>query len=308
MVKDFIKRNFTSLYKLYLESKISFLSWVGRYNRLFVIKYWYKSLHGKSINLENPVDFDEKINWLKLYSDTSLWSRCADKYAVRDYVSQCGLAEVLNELYGVYNCAEDINFDVLPDSFVIKTTNGGGGNSVMIVRSKRDLDVTKAVKTLNKWLKKPTSFLYGEYHYSKIKPRLIVEKYLKPDEGEDSLTDIKINCFDGKPYSVFYCSDRHFGESVCYSVYDLDWKLHPQLITPDHRTEKIYPRPKSFDLMIEYSKVLSKGIPFVRVDWYEIDGKPVFSELTFTPGAGFQTFYTQDYLIELGNQLKLPKK
>lgn len=307
-MKTFLKKHFKSLYKQYYLTKLGILSIIGKYNRLVVIRYWYKSLHGKPINLENPKDFDEKINWLKLYADTTLWTKCSDKYLVREYVKEHGLSHVLNDLFGVYNNADEIDFDTLPDSFVIKTTNGGGGNSVMIVKNKRELNVKEAKKTLNKWLKKPTSFLYGEYHYSTIIPRLIIEKYLEPQPGELSLTDIKINCFNGEPYSVFYCSDRQLGNSVCYSVYDLDWNLYPEKITEDHRTDKIYPKPKSFDKMLEYSRILSKDIPFVRVDWYEIDGKPVFSELTFTPGAGFQVFYSEDYLLELGNKLVLPKK
>lgn len=306
-MKKYLKSHFKGCYRLYLQSKYKVLSFIGKYNRLAVIKYWYRTLHGKPINLDNPKDFDEKINWLKLYSDTSLWTRCADKYSVREYVKEKGLGHVLNELYGVYDNADEINFDSLPDAFVIKTTHGGGGKSVMIVNDKNTLNYSEARKTLNKWLKTPSSYIYGEYHYAGITPRLIIEKFLQPLPGELSITDIKINCFNGEPYSVFFCSDRDLGGSVCYSVYDLDWNLNPLMITEDHRTNKTYPKPVSFEKMLEYSRILSAGIPFVRVDWYEIEGNPIFSELTFTPGAGFQTFYSEEYQLELGNKLVLPQ-
>lgn len=305
-MRKYIKIHFKKLYKLLHDVKIRVLSLIGKKNQLFIIKYWYKTLHGRDIDLENPKDFDEKINWLKLYSDTSLWSRCADKYGVREYVAEHGLSHVLNELYGVYDNADEIDFDSLPNSFVIKTTNGGGGKTVMIVKDKSEIDVIKTRKTLNKWLKTPVCYLYGEYHYSMIKPRLIIEKYLQPLSGEYSLMDIKIHCFNGEPYSVLCCSDRQFGNSVCYSVYDLNWNLYPSYITEKHRTDTVFPKPVSFERMLEYSRVLSKGIPFVRVDWYEIDGNPVFGELTFTPSAGFDNTYSDEFLIELGDQLILP--
>lgn len=307
-MKRFIKTYLKFFYHLYFKLKLRVLSFIGKYNRLAVIRYWYKALHGKPIDLETPNDFDEKINWLKLYSDTSLWTRCADKYNVREYVEEKGLGSVLNVLYGVYDNAEEIDFDALPDTFVIKTTHGGGGKSVMIVKDKCSINYKNTRKTLTKWLKKSSSYIYGEYHYEGITPRLVVEKYLPPLPGETSITDIKINCFNGEPYSVFLCSDRRLGDSVCYSVYDLSWNLQPLNVTEEHRTNKVYPKPASFERMLEYSRTLSAGIPFVRVDWYEIDGNPIFSELTFTPGAGFQTFYSEEYQLELGSKLILPKK
>lgn len=135
----------------------------------------------------------------------------------------------------------------------------------------------------------------------------MIEKYLEDNGNSVSLLDYKFNCFDGKVYSIFFCSDREFGKAVCYSVYDLDWKLYPEKMQPKYRTTKTYSRPSSLDKMIEYSKQLSQGIPYVRVDWYEIDGEPVFGEMTFTPAGGFQSFYSEEYRLELGQQMDMSK-
>ena len=259
------------------------------------------------MDLSHPRDIDEKTSWMKLHADMSLWTRCADKYEVRSYVEECGLGFTLNKIFGVYEHAEEINFNDLPQQFVIKTTNGGGGKNVLIVTDKTTLDIAQTIKILNHWLAEEVGYRYYEPHYINIKPRLIIEKYLKPNFGETSLIDYKFNCFDSKVYSIFMCSDRKFNESVCYSVYDLDWKLYPEKMKEKYRTNKTYERPRSLEKMIAYSKVLSKGIPYVRVDWYEINGEPVFSEMTFTPGGGFQNFYTDDFRLELGQQMRLPQ-
>lgn len=303
-MNDKIKKVFPRSMKTLHNCREAYYNWLGRHWPEHLIKIWYKHLYHVPINLTTPQTIDEKVNWMKLHADMSLWTRCADKYEVRKYVEECGLGFTLNEIYGVYDDAEEINFDALPQNFVIKTTNGGGGKSVLIVKDKCRLNVDNTRKKLNEWLKEEVGYRYYEPHYFNIKPRLLIEKYLRPNEGEDSLIDIKLNCFDGMAYSVFLCSDRHFNKSVHYSVYDLDWKYYPDKIQPKYRTEKIYPRPRAFGKMIEYSRILSKGIPYVRVDWYEIDGEPVFSELTFTPGGGFQHFYSNEYLLELGQQMK----
>lgn len=259
------------------------------------------------MNLKNPKDIDEKVNYMKLFADTTLWSICADKWGVREYVKERGLGHTLNEVYGLYDRAEDIDFDNLPTSFVIKTTNGGGGNSVLIVKDKTSLNRDEVIKQLNSWLKIPMGYKYAETHYNRITPKLMVEKLLENNSNSSSLLDYKFNCFDGKVYSIFFCSDREFGKSVCYSVYDLDWNLYPEKMKPKYRIDKVFNRPDSLNKMIEYSKQLSLGIPYVRVDWYEVSGEPVFGEMTFTPAGGFQSFYSDDYILELGEQLDLSK-
>lgn len=304
-IKAFVKENLPFMFGILKSFRQQYYLYLGKHKPLLLIKKLYYNAYHKEIDLKNPKDIDEKVNYLKLYGDTSLWSRCADKYEVRKYVEELGLGHTLNEMYGIYDTPEEIDFTKLPSSFVIKTTNGGGGNSVLIVKDKRTLDVESTIKTLTKWLKIPMGYKYGEMHYARIKPRIIIEKYLQIPNDQTSLVDYKFNCFNGNVYSVFLCSDRKFNEKVCYSVYDLNWKLYPEKMLPEYSTDKVFPKPSSFDLMIEYSKILSQNIPYVRVDWYEINGKPIFGEMTFTPGGGFQQFYSRNYLMELGKQMDI---
>lgn len=300
-----IKKRFPRISKILHSCRERYYLFLGKYYPKKLIKVWYKLVYNRNINLVNPRTLDEKINWMKLHSDLSLWVRCADKYTVRQYVEEHGLGHLLNKIYGVYEKVDDIDFDAFPQSFVLKTTNGGGGKNVLIVKNKNNLDLDKTKEQLSEWLKQDVGYRYYEPHYTKIKPRIIAEKFLKPNNNDVSLVDYKFNCFDGRVYSVFLCSDRVFNNSVHYSVYDLDWNILPQNITSKYRTDKVYPKPASFNKMIEYSRILSKGIPYVRIDWYEIDNEPVFSEMTFTPGGAFQHFYSDDYLNELGDQLHL---
>lgn len=302
-MKSTLKKIFPRSMKVLHNWREAYYNYLGKHNPERLIKTWYRDLYHERINLADPQTIDEKVNWMKLHADMSLWTRCADKYEVRKYVEEHGIASTLNEIYGVFDKAEDINYRLLPQSFVIKTTNGGGGNNVLIVKDKDNINIEKTTKTLNGWLSGERWDRYYEPHYKKIKPRFLVEKYLEPPVGEYSLVDIKINCFDGKAYSVFLCSDRHFKESVHYSVYDLGWNIYPDKVNPKYRTDKIYPKPKSFEKMIEYSQMLSQGIPYVRIDWYEVDGNPIFGEMTFTPAGGFQSFYSKEYLLELGQQM-----
>lgn len=302
-VKTHFPLFFTSLHRI----RESYYSFLGHYFPEKLIRVWYKTVFHKEINLDTPNNICEKIAWMKLHADMKSWTRCADKYEVRKYVEEKGLGSTLNELYGTYENADEIDFEKLPEQFVLKTNNGGGGNNVIIIKLKAELDTKKVVELLNAWLKQKIGYRWYEPHYKEITPLIIAEKYLQPEPGETSLLDYKFYCFDGKVHSVFFCSDREFGESVHYSTYSLDWQYMPEKTLPKYRTNKVYPKPKSLDKMIEYSSILSKGIPFVRVDWYEIEGKPVFGEMTFTPGGGFLNFHSMDYLEDLGTHLTLPQ-
>lgn len=305
-MRTFVKSHFPSFFAFLHRIKESYYSFLGHYFPRKLLKDWYKEVFHVELNLESPRNICEKICWMKLHADMTMWTRCADKYEVRKYVEEKGLASTLNELYGVYEDAREIDFDKLPEQFVLKTNNGGGGSNVIIVKSKATLDTKKTVKQLNGWLKQKVGNRWVEPHYKAIKPLIIAEKYLQPESEETSLLDYKFYCFDGKVHSVFFCSDRELGESVHYSTYDLDWQYQPEKTLPKYRTDKAYSKPKSLDKMIEYSNILSKGIPFVRMDWYEIEGEPVFGEMTFTPGGGFMQFHSMEYLEELGDQLVLP--
>ena len=304
-LKQFVKAKIPHIFKALKSVKSRYYLFLGKNNPELLIKKLYKGFYNRPINLINPKDIDEKVNYLKLYGDTTLWSRYADKYAVRSYVEECGLKHTLNQVYGVYDKPDDIKLEDLPDSFVVKTTNGGGNNSVLIVNDKQNLDKSQLVLLLNKWLKIPMGYKYGESHYDRIKPRILIEKKLPAQHGHKSLIDYKFNCFDGRVYSCFVTYEREIGKAVGCSLYDLEWNLRTDKMRVGHKDMLPCPKPSSLDFMIKYSSILSKGIPYVRVDWYEIEGKPIFGELTFTPCGGFQTDYNYDYLLELGEQMNI---
>lgn len=253
----------------------------------------YRHFTKWKLNLKSPRLFNEKILWMSFNTDTSEWTTASDKYAVRDYViNKWGSNDILNEVYGVYERAEDIDFDSLPPSFVLKTNNACATN--IIVRDKTKLDVPAAIKQLNKWLRYRYGDMTSQPHYSRIKPLIIAEKLLVQDktDASKSLIDYKFNCFNGQVHSCIAMGDRTANSHRTAKMhYDLQWNAHPEMFDGEPNNERLsYPgsfdRPESLDKMIEIASVLCKGFKYVRVDLYEIDGKPVFGELTFIPGFG----------------------
>lgn len=267
-----------------------------------ILKWRYKLKFKRKLDLNNPNLFFDKIFWMSLYTDTSLWSELADKYAVRKYVEEKIGSHILNELYGVYASVEEINYHKLPDSFVLKTTNGCTTN--ILVSDKKNLNIKETNKHLARWMKFHYGEITGQLHYSIIKPQIIAEKFLKQEDNlESSLVDYKFYCFEGKPLYVFVVSDRVFNtHTLARMMYDLNWNPHPEVFTPDIYLKEVE-KPKSFDQMIEYSSKLSQPFSFVRVDFYEINGKPVFGEMTFTPGT--EAGFTLKFQKELGELFEI---
>jgi len=295
---------YSILYPAYLIKRL-YIRYLRKNDPIKLMKMTYRNNMGIPLNLDNPQTLDEKINFMSFYTDTSLWSELADKVKVRDYIIKNGFPEILNELYGVYESPEEINFESLPEKFVLKTNNGSATN--IFVRDKRYLNITSAKKKLNNWLKVDYGYKTATPHYSRIKPLILAEKYLV--EGGDynkSLTDYKIYCFNGKPMYIFVFSDR-IANTHEYSkmIYDTNWEPHPEFINKGLTIAEIKQKPKSLDKMLIIAEKLSKPFPFVRVDFYEIDDNPVFSELTFTPGhnsAASATFLrTMGDLVDLSN-------
>lgn len=267
----------------------------------------YKRTFNKELNWKNPRNINEKINWLKFYSDTSEWSRLADKYEVRKYICECGFEDLLVKLYGKWDNAKDIDWNSLPDKFIMKTNNGSG--DVLICRNKAELNTEEATRHFDKMLHNRFGNIFAEPHYNKIKPCIIAEELLdnkKQEVESSSLVDYKIWAFNGKPAYIWTCHNRthapHY--SVVVGIYDLDWNFHPEyaVSTPHYRlSDKAIPKPKSLDRMLEVAAKLSKGFPVLRVDLYEVDGKPYFGELTFSALAGFNDSYTDEFLNILGD-------
>lgn len=266
-------------------------------------KYVYKYYTGKNLNIKNPRTFNEKLQWLKLFGNQSLMIQCADKYEVRSYVKSKGCEEILNQIYGVYDDSKDINFDELPQAFVLKTTNGCGTN--IICRNKELLDIKKTRKQLDYWMTHKYGRVTAETHYLKIRPRIICEKIIETVDGALP-NDFKFFCFNGEPKFFYYGYDREneFKKLHC----DLNWNIID--ITKEKAT--LMPneamKPKCFDQMIEYARVLSKGIPFVRIDFYDSKGKVIFGEMTFTPTAGISEIYTEEAAKWMGDMITLPKE
>ena len=264
---------------------------------------YYKRYH-RWRELKNPVLFYDKVFWIMRYGDLTQWAELADKYAVRDYVTQkCG-EQVLAQLYGVYDSAGEIDFDALPDSFVLKTNNGCASNFVVTDKSTAQIEQLKS--DLDFWLKVDYGALTGQPHYSLIKPRIIAEELLVQDNQPGKpLTDYKFNCFDGYVHSCAAFRDRVPGtHDFARMVYDMDWNPHPEWVVPGKQHLGETPKPECFDQMVEMAKTLSKGFQFVRVDLYNIDGKPYFGELTFAPGLAY---YTDEFQTMLGDLIDLSK-
>ena len=235
----------------------------------------------------------------------------ADKYEVRNYVESLGLGDTLVKLYAVWFSKEEVDFDSLPETFIIKANNGDGKGTNEIVR-KTELTEEKRRELLNvidKWLnRKNIGALHAEPHYKNIPPCVIAEEVLPCDPGTTSLTDYKIWCFNGKAYYIWICNDRSAGgNSAHVMTYDLDWNPHPEfsVFNSDYLRGKILPRPQNLDQMIRVAEKLSKGFPELRVDLYNVQGKVYFGELTFTSQGGFMDFYTPEFNMELGSKFDI---
>lgn len=209
----------------------------------------------------------------------------------------------MNELYGVYDSVDEIDFNIFPNEFVLKTTNGCGTN--IICKNKEKINIEKTKEQLNIWMKKKYGLETAETHYLKIKPRIICEKMIKTKDGTLP-NDYKFFCFNGEPKFFYYGYDRENGFKKLHC--DLDWNIID--ITKEKATlsTKECNKPQCFNDMIKYARILSKGIPFVRVDFYDSMGKVIFGEMTFTPTAGLSQIYTEAAAIHMGDMIKLPKK
>lgn len=253
------------------------------------------------LNLDNPRSFNEKINWLKLnHKDESL-TRLVDKYAVKEYVASIiGVEHVIPTL-AVYDKAEDIDFDKLPQQFVLKCTHDSGG--IVVCKDKNKLDKTKAVKMLHKALKRNFIALTREYPYKNVTPRIIAEQYMEDEYGE--LRDYKVFCSDGKPWMMFIASNRQTGLAN-FDFYDMEFNKLP-IVNGHPNAPFQIDKPKSFDKMIELASKLSKGFIHVRVDFYDINGHLYFGELTFFHNSGLESIQPVEWDYKMGEYIHLPQ-
>lgn len=278
--------------------------WMGRNMPVTLVRIRYYARFRRFPNLKDPRDLNEKILWLKLFSDVSRWVELADKYRARKHIEDMGLGKYLVRLYGKWDRVEDIDFAKLPDSLIFKLNRGDGKGTNRIVRNLREENLDALRKLLKGWLElRNVGDLSAEPHYRQMKPCIIAEELLEIPEGESSLVDYKIWCINGKPQTVFICDNRDM-ESAAADVftYSLDWKPMPEVLifTSKYHRARILPRPENLDEMLELASRLSEGFPELRVDLYNIKGHVYFGELTFTSLGGMMDYFTHDYLNRLG--------
>ena len=288
-------------YKKYIRSQhlrfriLKVLSWVPD---SIMLRIQYRVKMGFWPNLKHPARFTEKLQLYKMKYRNPVMSQCVDKYEVRKYVEGKGLGHILNELYGVYGSIDEIDFDKLPDKFVIKSTTGGGGLDVIVVKDKAKSDIETIKHTIAAWRKhkKGSVSLGREWAYSGMgQSRVIIEKYLESPTCQD-LIDYKFFCFNGEPKCVQVDTGRFDGHQQNY--YDMQWQsLGVHCTYPEG---PLLPIPQNFDEMKRLASQLSSDFPFVRVDLYNINGRIYFGELTFYPSSGYGQFHPDDFDFVLG--------
>lgn len=267
----------------------------------FMSKRYYKIMLHKKLDLKNPKSFNEKLQWLKL----NYWPKCneaiecADKYLVREYLINKGYSQYVNELYGVWDNANDINWDELPEKFVLKCNHGCGFN--LIVNAKSELDINKAKKQLNKWMKTDFAKYNAEPHYSKINRKIICEKHLGSE-----IKNYNFFCLNGNPEFVSVIEGLGAGTDEALTYYYANGKK-AEFYNAHYPTSN-EPLPETFSEMRRIASEIAASFPFVRVDFYEVEGKIMFSELTFTPGGALIEFTPQKYDIVLGERLNISKE
>ncbi|MGX5522828.1 ATP-grasp fold amidoligase family protein [Bacillus toyonensis] len=268
------------------------------------LKWIYRARMDKNLDIDNPITFNEKLQWLKLYDRNPLYTQLVDKYEVRKYISNIIGERYLIPLLGVYEKFSDIDFDKLPSQFVLKCTHDSGG--LVVCKDKNTLDMESAERKINRSLKRNYYYLQREWPYKDVKPRIICEKYML-DESNEELKDYKFLCFNGKVQCSFVCLNRGKKEGLNVDFYDLNWNPMPFIRQYPNSGQKIN-KPKNYDQMIEFAELLSKDFPFVRVDFYEVNGNLYFGELTFYPGSGLEKFSPEKYDEIFGDWMKLPKE
>ena len=296
-------------FRLIKKSKLNFMAaLLENVNFLFpdelYLRLMFRLKMQHKLDLNNPQTFSEKIQWLKLYNRKPLYTSLVDKYAVKDYVAKIIGEEYIIPTLGVWNSANDINFDILPDQFVLKTTNGSGGNDVVICKDRSKFDKANAIIRLNRSLKKNVYKSLREWPYKNVQPRIIAEKYMEDESGE--LRDYKFFCFNGKVKCLQVDYDRFVEHHR--NIYDTNWNLLPFTIKYPSKENSVIKKPENFSIMLDFAARLSENIPHVRVDLYNINGHVYFGEMTFFHGSGYEKFCPDVWNRQFGDWIELPMK
>lgn len=256
----------------------------------------------KKLNLNNPQTFNEKLQWLKLNDRKEIYTKMVDKYEAKQFVAEKIGKEYIIPTLGIYNKFNEINFDNLPNQFVIKCTHDSGG--VVIVKDKKNFNIKQAKKKINKCLKQNFYKVGREWPYKNIKPRIIIEKYME-DKNDKNIKDYKFFCFNGRPELMYISEGLENHKTASMSFFDMNFELSSCKRKDYKLLDGKIAKPKNFNKMKELSKILSYGIPHLRVDFYEINGKIYFGELTFTTCSGFIPFEDESWDYKLGESIKI---
>lgn len=269
------------------------------------LKRQFKKIMGKKLNLNNPQTFNEKLQWLKLYDRKPIYTTMVDKYEAKKYVADIIGEEYIIPTLGVWKQFDDIDFDSLPNQFVLKTTHDSGG--VVICKDKKTFDLLAAKDKLGKSLKRNYFWTNREWPYKNVKPRIIAEEYMEDTETGE-LRDYKFFAFDGTPRALFIATERQNAQTdTRFDFFDMDYN-HLDIRNGHPNADTIPSKPKNFEEMKRLAAVLSKGIPQIRVDFYEVNGRVYFGELTFAHWGGMMPFEPENWDKIFGDWIKLPER
>lgn len=302
IIKESVNRMNNTFYRKLLNTICG-----SRYSEILPDKIFLKMLSrvrlNRKLNLSNPETFNDKLQWLKLYDRNPLYTKLVDKYEVREYIADTIGKEYLIPIIGVYNEFSEINFNDLPEKFVLKCTHDSGG--VSIITNKDDLNYQLLKTKFEELLRRNYYYTKREWPYKNIKPRIICEKYMVDESGKE-LKDYKLFCFNGEPRLIQVDYDRFVNHKR--NMYDSDWNFIPFSNQYPSDSNVAIKEPLQLNNMLDLARILAKDYPHVRVDFYSIDEKIYFGEMTFFHESGFAKFSPEKYDYILGSWLKLPKE
>lgn len=257
-------------------------------------------------NLKKPQRFTEKLQCYKLFYRDPLMKQCVDKYEVRKYIESLGLNHILNECYGVYDKAENVDFDKLPNQFVLKDTLGGGGTSVIICKDKSNANLEEYRSQMRGWTNASTGKSFGrEWVYEGRKHRIIIEKFIASDSEQGGLIDYKFFCFNGKFKYMYVIADRRVGEKAGFGIFNENFDQLNVVRCDEEPLKRHVEKPSNFEELARIAEVIAGNFPEARVDLYNQDGKILFGEITFFDGSGYMKFDPDSFDFEMGTLLTL---
>ncbi len=272
------------------------------------LKIQYRIYMGRKLNLKNPTRFSEKLQWLKLYDRKPEYTTMVDKIAAKDYVAGIIGDQFIIPTLGTWNHFDEIDFDSLPNKFVLKTNHGGGGSAVIICRDKSRFNKNRAKNILEQSLKKSIYPIFREWPYKNVKPMILAEELLE-DNGEHGLMDYKVFCCNGEPRMVKVNYNKVTATNYYVGWYDLNWhKIEGTTYDEPVNNDITIEKPKELNHLLDLAKKLSKDIPYLRVDFYCTNGHLKFGELTFFPGSGFDPYKPESFDDQIGSWISLPDK